>query len=139
MSETLYDIKHLFLSHSSGRLLESCARKLEFRKMYAHPGKDRSVPADMGTALHRGVQTYLITKDQDKAIIEYMLSYPIDLCQSLMDKYSLEAGYNTLMAIMNEQSLVEYELIKVNCLDGVIRPAVEVPFQIDFTDYLLSN
>lgn len=133
-----YSIDRLYLSHSSRRLLHSCARKFEFRKMFKHPAKDRGLAAEMGKALHAGVQEFLISKDENKAIWKYIVNYPIDMCQNPMDKYSLEAGYNTLMTIINSTPLLEYELVTVNCHDGVIRPAIEVPFEITLDGFILS-
>lgn len=121
---------HLYISHSSRQLLRSCARKFEFRKFYIHPGRETSLAAEVGKALHVGLQDFLVNGDEDAAIFKYMLEYPIEICSNPMDDRSLEAGYATLMALISCTPLLEYEIAQINCLDGVVRPAIEVPFEI---------
>lgn len=132
-------VKHLYLSHSSRGILHSCKRKFEFRKLFKHPARDFGLAAEMGKALHAGLQSFLITRKEDEAIKAYMLAYPIDMCQGTMDKYSLEAGYNTLMSAINSSPLIENELATINCLDGITRPAIEVPFEINFEGLTLAK
>lgn len=129
--------RHLFVSHSSISLLHSCARKFEFRKLFNHPRKESNVKAELGKALHRGYQHYLMHGDEEKAIFEYMLAYPIHLMDNPMDGSSIESGYSTLMGIMNATPLLEYEVAKIRCNDGTVRPAIEVPFEIVLEGYSL--
>lgn len=131
--------KHLFISHSSQKLLHSCARKFEFRKMYNHPKRDSNLKAELGKALHRGFQDYLVHGDEDKAIWEFMTAYPIHLCDSDTDYSSIQTGYSTLMGIIHAIPMQEFELAKIKCIDGVVRPAIEVPFEITLEGYSLED
>lgn len=129
----------LRISHSSRGLLHSCARKFEFQKMYEHPKNDESIAAEAGNALHRGFQHYLVHRDEERAIVEFALNYPLHLCDNPMHDRSLEACYYTLEAMISEASMWQYDLATVNCLDGVVRPAVEVPFEIELVNYSLVD
>lgn len=131
--------KRLYISHSSRGLLSACDRKFEFRKFYDLPGSDPSLASEMGHALHTGFQHYIVNRDQEAAIMAYMLRYPIQLCHNPMDTRSLEAGYATLMAMMEFVKFDHKEIAMVNCLDGIVRPAVEVPFEIELEGFSLSD
>lgn len=131
--------KHLFISHSSQKLLHSCARKFEFRKMFNHPKRQSSLKAELGKALHRGFQDYLIHKDEEKATFEYMLAYPMHLCDNDNDSSSIQSGYATLQSIIHAVPLQEYEVAEIKCIDGITRPAIEVPFEIILEGYSLSE
>lgn len=133
------DKNHLYISNSSQSLLHACARKFEFQKMYSHPRRESGLKAELGKALHMGYQDFLIHQDMDKAILAYMLAYPIHLCDSPTDYSSLEAGYYTLMGMIHASDLMEYEVAKIKCLDGNVRPAIEVPFEIILDGYSLDN
>ncbi len=132
-------IKSLAVSHSSMSMFHSCARKLEFRKFYMHPGRDRSLPADAGSALHVGYQAYLVSRNKEEALAKMALAYPIDLCDNPMWARSLESCVATLEAMMSADNLIEYELAHVDCIDGVNRPAVEVFFKINIKNFSLSD
>lgn len=129
----------LFISDSSRGLLHSCARKFEFRKLYLHPRRDFGVAAELGKALHSGFQTYLVSKDEDRAIFDYMTKYPIEMCDAPMDDRSLEAGYYTLMSMINATPLLQYKIAEIKCHDDVVRPAIEVPFQIDLDGFTIPS
>lgn len=123
-------VKRLRLSHSSRKTLKSCNRKFELRKLYQHASRDRSIPGDVGKAIHVGYQTFLKTRNEDESLYEMMLEYPIDLSADVDNERSLEACYATTMELMNSKIIGHYELINIKCLDGVERPAIEVPFEI---------
>lgn len=128
----------LRLSNSSLGLFHSCERKLEFRKFYENASRDDSVAGNVGTALHRGTQHFLEHRDQEAAIFEMMLSYPIGLADKFNEKQrTLEACYATQMKIFDYDKLYDYQLSKVVANDGVTRVAVEVPFEINFKNFLL--
>jgi len=132
-------MRKLNLSHSSRSLAHSCWRKFQFRKMFEHDAREESLAASRGNALHKGFQSYLMHKDEDRAIIEYMLGYPIHLCQDHLAADSLEAGFSTLMDMVNCAPLLNYELASVNCADGIVRPAIEVPFEIEIEGFSISE
>lgn len=121
-------------------LYESCKRKYELTKLFQHPTeRESNVPGETGKALHAGYQNFLINKDRDKAIEAMMLEYPIDLCADVGDFRSLEACYSTMNAMIDSGAFLEYEIASVHCLDGEIRPAIEVAFKITIKDFSLSD
>lgn len=134
----MYAIDKLVLSHSSRQLLASCARKLEFRKFYECSRRDESLPADAGSALHAGYQMWLDTKDKEASLWAMMSSYPIQWATTPTASRSLEACYATLVAMMNSHQLNGFELVRVN-VNGELKPAVEVPFVINITDFDLYS
>lgn len=133
----MISIRELLLSHSSMQLLHACARKFEFRKLYGMSNDEDNVPGEVGKALHIGEQSYLVHHDRERAIFDYMCAYPIHLCYEYNDPRSLEAGYATLEAMMDSSKLDAYELAHIKCVDGVTRPAVEVPFAINIKGFEL--
>lgn len=126
----------LFVSYSSLQTDESCNRKFEFQKLY--PQRERmfdSYAADIGTALHRGFQDYLIHTDEDKALWEMMRAFPIQgEYEQINDYRSLEACTATLVEMMDSTAFGEYELAQIiHPVTGEPTPAIEVPFQIQFS------
>jgi hypothetical protein len=122
---------HLYLSHSSRAAWKSCKQLFSLDKFYNHPRREQSVPGALGNALHEGFQKWLVTGDTEQAILAYMLRYPIDLCQNPLDRYSIETGLSTLESIIEYGEFQQFKLATINCMDGVERPAVEVPFEIE--------
>lgn len=135
----MMNLKSLRVSYSSIATFRSCARKLEFKKFYPLTGRDESVDTGVGHALHTGYQSYLINRDRDKAIFDMMLMYPIHLNSNPTHVKSIEACYPTLNAMIDTGAFTEYDIAKIKCLDGVVRPAIEVPFQIDLTGFWLDD
>ena len=134
------DMTELRISDSSlNGGYKSCARKLEFRKFYNVPGSSRSLAGDVGNALHAGWQNYVVTNDKQAAMGAMMLAYPIDLNSNPSDYRSLEACYATLNKMFDSTHLIEYEIAQIKCLDGITRPAVEVPFLIKIKNFSLSD
>lgn len=130
-----YPIKQLVLSHSARSTLDRCDRQFEFSKMFGDPqNKQEIFTAGVGKALHEGLQTWLATQDEDKALLAYLKEFPYD---TEFEKYdnstrSLEAGIATLhqmFASVNDR----YELvhIKTQLPGNPIMPAVEVPFAFE--------
>lgn len=142
-----YPLKHLILSHSSSTSYGSCARKLEFAKFYGvpkHELDENGMPvdnfaADVGKCLHTGYQNYLVNQDEQQALWQMALKYPVfhEAFQNNSFR-SLEATISTLLAMIRSPISSQYELIQIKTKDGVIRPAVEVPYVIEFTDSPLS-
>ncbi len=136
----LYNIDRLRLSASTLNTFRSCPRKMEFRKFYKHASDpEENLPGDVGNALHRGYQSYLIHRDKDKAIYDMMMAYPIHLNSNPVNARSIEACYATLQLMMNTPAFLEYEIAQVKCLDGKTRPAVEVAFEIDIKNFSVSS
>lgn len=136
----------LRLSYSSLNVFDSCARKFEFDKFY--PKKPRihedNYAADVGTAIHAGYQHYLATHDRDESVWHFMRAFPVaDEWNQSNDYRSFEAALSTLEEMFDSIKMLEYDLARIrrpNTLeereagltDGVIVPAVEVPFEIRF-------
>ena len=135
----MMDIDKLRVSYSSMKTLDSCARKLEFKKFYPSMVRDESLDGEVGHALHDGYQHYLVHQNREAAILAMMLSYPIHLNSNPSNPKSLEACYPTLNAMIDTGAFLEYEIAEIKCLDGVVRQAIEVPFQIDIVGFSLSD
>lgn len=123
----------LVISDSSiGGTWDYCKRLFEFYKLYEAPRSKEDEKGHMavGHAMHRGWQTWMITRDQDAAIWEMMRSHPVRIISQAEDEKSLEACYATLVKAMNHVQLAEYQIAEVKCIDGVVRPAVEVEFEL---------
>lgn len=146
-----YPLRHLILSHSTTSSYRSCARKLEFRKFFGtkqveldewgNPVDNHA--ADCGKCLHTGFQDYLVNLDEERAIYRMALEYPMRSEPMQPNDYrSLEACYATLMTMIRSPVVGRYELIQIAVKDknGVVtnRPAVEVPYVIEFTNVPLS-
>lgn len=137
-----YLIKEIRLSHSTiTGLLESCERKYEFVKMMLHSKRDESLPGEVGNALHTGYQEYFLNKDRTEAMFKMMLRYPSHLNSNPFNNRSVEACYATLNAMIDSHQFFQYEIANIKCLDNIIRPAIEVPFEIIFKgqSILLNN
>lgn len=141
MANQFYDIKSLAISHSSRSMGRSCWRKFEMRKFYLHEGRDKTFAADVGTCLHTGYQTWLKTHDQDEAVIDMMLDYPVeDFFDDTKNRdRTIEACYATLMNMIAVDQMKNYELATIKALDGKEYPAIEVPFEIELVDFKLDN
>jgi hypothetical protein len=133
-----YGLERLRISHSSLQLLRSCPRKFEFRKLFKHAGREDSLPAEVGKALHEGVQNWFQNKDRTQAIWQLMLHYPYHLCSDVEDDRSLWAAYATLETVLDTGPLAEWEIATVE-FNGEARPAIEVPFEITISNFSLSD
>jgi len=126
------------LSYSSRGTLHSCERRFELRKLYGHDRSEReeSLPPEVGHALHTGYQTYFATRDRDAAAAAFMLRYPAHLCNNRNDQRSIEAAYLTLEEMMAHPIDSRYKIATINH-NGVMKPAIEVPFRIMIRDVSL--
>lgn len=132
-----YPVKALVLSHSSRSSFRRCTRLFEFGKLYGDaPRRDDSYPGEVGNALHRGFQDYLIHKDVNSAMYKFLLAFPheIEFADSKNVARSLEACYATLQELIRSPIVDEYELVSVKTRFGDTRPAIEVPFAIEITN-----
>lgn len=140
ISDFYPSIKYLRLSDSTLSLFESCDRKLEFRKFYRHGKKDESFHGEVGKAMHAGFQSWLVHRDEERAVFDMMTNYPVHLMPERgTNQKTLEACYITLQSLMQTESFAEYEIAQIKCLDGTTRPAIEVAFQIDIEGFNLSD
>jgi len=126
----------LVLSHSSLGVFDSCERKMEFRQFFGTPlVKEDSYPGDVGNAIHRGFGEWLITEDEDKAIMAYALKFPFaqEFSKPSNSQRSFEAGVSTLLALTNHGFLRQHQIVKINTLDKGVQYGVEVPFAFHIT------
>ena len=123
--------KVIRLSHSTLSSLHSCPRKFEFAKLYQHPRERENINTGSGHAIHEGYQEWLISRDADRAFFKLALHYPLHIESNPNHVKSLEACYATLENMMMNNALLEYDLATVELPDGSIKPAIEVPFQIN--------
>jgi len=123
---------YLRVSYSSLNLLDSCARKFEFNKLFPRRARDYDTfAADVGTALHRGYQTWLMTHDADKAIWAMMEVYPYEAeWNQEKDDRSLQAAVVTLEEMIESEPMKEWTVAEIKRPDGQIVPAIEVPFEL---------
>ena len=130
-----YNLKSLQISNSSQKTFQHCNRQFEFSKVYSVGHNINNVNMGSGTALHVGIQEYLKTKNIEHSIFQMALAYPVE--EYLLTKDTpynkdkdrrLEACYTTLMKIIEDNYLYEYELVNI---DGY-GPGIEVVFEIKF-------
>jgi len=133
-------------SYSSLNVFDSCARKFEFDKFYPKKPRvgDDNYAADVGTAIHAGYQHYLASHDRDESVWHFMRDFPVaDEWNQSNDYRSFEAALSTLEEMFDSVKMLEYELARIRrpntveeiaagLTDGVVVPAVEVPFEIRF-------
>ena len=131
----------LSLSYSSLLLADTCMRKFEFNKLYPRRPRDSDAfAADVGTALHHGYQNYLVTQDLDAAIWALMRDYPyVSEYDQRFDDRSLEACISTLIEMTEEAGMTEWELMNIKRPDGVVVPAIEVPFALRLKGIVLPD
>ncbi len=123
---------YLRVSYSSLNLLDSCARKFEFNKLFPRRARDYDTfAADVGTALHKGYQTYLMTRDESKAVWAMMQAYPYEAeWNQEKDDRSLQAAVVTLEEMIVSEDMKEWEVAEIKKPDGIVVPAIEVPFEL---------
>lgn len=131
-----FNLDMLVLSHSTRSAFRSCARKLEFRQFYGESPymKEDNYAGSVGTALHRGLAAWLETGDETKAITAFLLAFPYHLEYiGYNSQRSLEACYNTLMALMESNQLRPYDIAKIRLKTGEEKFCIEVPFALEIT------
>lgn len=132
--DDISDGQWLRVSYSSMNVFDSCARKFEFQKFYQQPQVAfENFAADVGTSIHKGYQNFLVHGDVDRALWEYLKSYPYasEFMQDKDDR-SCEAGFATLEEMFASSDMAEWELATIRRPDGEEVPAIEVPFELRF-------
>lgn len=131
----------LRVSYSSLNLFASCARKFEFTKLYPRRARDKdNFAAEVGTALHRAYQNYLVELDEDKALWTLLESYPHELSWYQDDDYrSIEAAISTLEKMIANTEMAGWEVAYIMDPSGNSVPAIEVPFEIQFKGIRLPD
>lgn len=136
------------VSYSSLNTADGCLRKFEFNKLYPRKKRDseEQYAADVGKALHKAVQDWLIHGDEDRALWILMREFPYmwEYNQTRDDR-SLEACVATLQEILDSVDMTEWELVSIRLEptekfpEGQIVPAVEVPFEIRLNGLTLAD
>jgi len=135
-------------SNSSSDLFDACRKKFMFSKLFTYNRAPKELPAEVGHALHVGYQSYLqaihredMNEEQarEHALFKMMLRYPINLNSNPTNARSLEACYATLSKIIDYSEFRKYEIAEVKDKNGLVRPAIEVPFKITLAGASLSD
>lgn len=123
---------YLRVSYSSLNLFSGCARKFEFNKLFPRRARDYDTyAADVGTALHRAYQNYLVERSDDKALWTLMENYPYEAAWNQeKDDRSILACTVTLEEMIASAQMVEYRVAEIQKPDGTVAPAIEVPFEL---------
>ena len=142
------------LSHSGLATFASCPKRFAFRKVVVNFFEERgnSDAAAVGTALHEGIQHFMVHRDVEQAIEQMARHHPIELQpNSSAAQYSLEAAVWTLQHCLTDSELPGYDLVYFKDADGKDTPAVEVAFMVEievgpimfhlrgFVDLILRN
>lgn len=129
---------HLYLSHSSIELLRSCPRKFWARKISNAMGVEGdSYAADAGNAIHRAVEAYVSSGSADNGTAALMSNWPFHFDNGTGAR-TIENAYFVYNKFVNSDFNMKYEIAHIN-VNGTLRPAVEVPFKINFPDVYLDN
>lgn len=138
----------LRVSYSSLNTFESCARKFELDKFYPKRKRDGdNYAGDVGTAIHRAYQNYLITNDKQAAIWELIQAFPFEAEYIQKNDYrNFEAVLATVELMFEDVKMNEYQLATIMrppsarelaanpSAQPLAVPAIEVPFEIRFPD-----
>ena len=123
----------LEISHSGLNTFSSCPRKWAFRKaiLNFNEGRESGVAADVGTALHEGIQAYMRTRSVDDALLKLGEHHPIELPKGTdASVYSLETSIITLLHVMKSGELDNFTLATF-IKDGKEVPATEIAFLVE--------
>lgn len=153
MSFSATPTEFLKVSYSSLNTFASCNRKFEFDKLY--PRRERVFEdfyaADVGKALHAAFQDYLIHNDKELAVWVLIQTFPFEAEFNQTNDYrSFDAALSVLELMFDNAKMTEYELAKIRrpntpeeitlgLTDGVVVPAIEVPFEIRFNGITLPD
>lgn len=135
VSELPTQVRTVLLSHSIDNVFDYCPRKFEFLNIFdKRPPRDSGFAAMVGTALHEGLQEWLISRAngldaqrcRERAYFRLLMFYPWE------EEYEQHTGTRSfdktilaLYRLINHPVWNEWELVKVGD-----RWAVEVPFMI---------
>lgn len=123
---------YLRVSYSSLNLFSSCPRKFEFSKLFPRRARDYDTfAADVGTALHKGYQNFLVTRDADKALWAMMEAYPYEAEWNQDNDFrSFETAVVVLDEMIESADMAEWRVAQIKLPDGSVGPAIEVPFEL---------
>lgn len=128
--------KPLVLSHSLRKLGHSCWRKFEFSVTYSAEDFEAGFAAEVGKAMHLGIQDYLLTGSEERGIFAFLAAFPYEM--EFQDDgsnpyYKSQRGLEPCLAALQKlfemPILRDYELVIITTEQGPL-PAVEIPFAI---------
>lgn len=130
--------KYFRFSHSALAQLNGCARKFELARLYENPSYDRNqydFAAEVGTAMHEGLQAFARDGNKELAILRMLSLYPHDLL-SLQHRQDRDqwACVQTMDAAMEHEIFQESEVANVDQL-----PGTEVSFAIEFSNLVMAD
>lgn len=120
------------LSHSGLATFNSCPKKFAFRKVVTQFNEERVEydSAAVGSALHEGIQYFMVHRNVQGAIEAMLKRHPIELYDtSKASEYSVEASIITLLEVIENSELPDYELAYFKKGDLIV-PATEVAFLV---------
>jgi len=136
-------IRKIITSHSIDNTFESCARKFEFLNVFdRRPPRESGFAAEVGTALHEGVQEWLIARAEgdservatEKAFIALLRRYPWALAETQRtNARKIEFTVLMLYEIIRSSIWDQWELVRIPHPLNPRGWAIEVPFLIDHT------
>lgn len=136
MNDQPNPVRMILTSHSIDNVFDYCARKFEFLNVYdKRPPRESGYAASVGTALHEGVQQWLIARAQGltewnaqaKGYMSMLKTFPWE--EEEQQKTSTRSASNCIMMlgeIMASPEWVNWELMEVKDHGW----AVEIPFLI---------
>lgn len=125
------------LSYSSAKEVHSCARKYQIRKLFTQPRHiwEDSLAANGGTAVHEYIQTRLSTGSKDQARMAFFYAFNFvseDAATPLQqEQRGFEACLHTVEELYDSFNLDTAQLAQFS-INGELRPAIEVKFEIVF-------
>lgn len=138
IQKAVKDLKLIVTSHSIDNLFDYCARKFEFAHRYERRPvfKESGYAADVGTALHRGTQAWLIARHEGlseseariRGAFDFMLHFPWE--EEVNQGTNVRSFDNCVVALEDiwaRPEWNEWELVKVE-RGGKTAWAVEVPW-----------
>lgn len=129
-------VKFITTSHSVDNLFDYCARKFEFATMYdKRPDRDSGFAADVGTALHEGLQRYVLLRNAgeneqhcvEQAYLTLLQWYPFaDERDQHTGVRSFDNTNLMLYKLMRWEGWDDWELVQVDGFGW----GIEIPFRI---------
>lgn len=132
-------LRRIITSHSLDNVFDYCARKFEFLALYdKRPARESGYAASVGTALHEGMQAWLIAREEglnekartEKAFMALGKWFPWDMEPEQVQK--VRSFDNTALMLYNMIRSPEWDDWELLWVDGK-GWAVEVPFCVTHT------
>lgn len=130
-------VRLIYTSHSIDNVFDYCPRKFEFLNIYdKRPPRESGYAANVGTALHEGLQAWLIARAENhprpetEAYIKLLSFFPwAEEGEQATSTRTVERTIVLLQELMNNPVWDDWELMRVEGFGW----AIEVPFLIKHT------